>query len=109
MVPKGKLMEISKACKMTLSQLKECIQDALRFLGEQRAKRPRPHLDNKIITGWNALAISGFCAAAQAMPQRTEFRASAERAVKFIKENLVLNNELLRSAYVSEDGNIEQM
>ena len=27
---------------------------------ERRAKRPRPHLDDKILTGWNGLMISAF-------------------------------------------------
>jgi uncharacterized protein YyaL (SSP411 family) len=34
--------------------------EAKRILFEARAKRPRPHLDRKILTAWNALAISAF-------------------------------------------------
>ena len=32
-----------------------------------RAKRPRPHLDDKIITAWNGLMISAFARAAQVL------------------------------------------
>jgi uncharacterized protein YyaL (SSP411 family) len=66
-------------------------------------------LDNKILTAWNGLAISGLCAAAQAMPQRVEFRERAEKAVQFIREHLIQEGELLRSAYVNEQGEIVQM
>jgi uncharacterized protein YyaL (SSP411 family) len=36
------------------------ITNAKRVLFEARAKRPRPHLDNKVLTSWNALMISAF-------------------------------------------------
>lgn len=36
------------------------ITKSKRILFEARAKRPRPHLDNKVLTSWNALMISAF-------------------------------------------------
>uniref|UniRef100_A0A914HXW8 DUF255 domain-containing protein n=1 Tax=Globodera rostochiensis TaxID=31243 RepID=A0A914HXW8_GLORO len=105
--------EISKIAaenKMTVEQLKRCIEDAKRFLAEERAKRPRPHLDDKILTAWNALAISGFCAAAQAIPYRAaDFKERAEKAVAFIRCHLMFEGELLRSAYVDNVGQIVQI
>jgi uncharacterized protein YyaL (SSP411 family) len=38
--------------------------DAEKILFEARAKRPRPHLDDKILTAWNGLMISAFAKAA---------------------------------------------
>ena len=52
-----------------------------------RAKRPRPHLDDKIITGWNGLMISGFARAAQVLDE-PEYVAAAERAAAFIRNHL---------------------
>lgn len=109
MVDADELAQIADAHKMSVAQVEECIEDAKRFLAEERAKRPKPHLDNKIITSWNALAISGLCAAAQAMPQRPEFRERAERAVNFIREQLLVDGDLLRSAYADDQGNIVQI
>jgi uncharacterized protein YyaL (SSP411 family) len=109
LVDAEELAQIAETHKMSVAQVEECIEDAKRFLAEERAKRPKPHLDNKIITSWNALAISGLCAAAQAMPQRPEFRERAERAVNFIREQLLVDGDLLRSAYADDQGNIVQM
>jgi uncharacterized protein YyaL (SSP411 family) len=58
LVDEMKKEEIAKENKMTKNELAECILDAKRFLAEERKKRPKPHLDNKIITAWNGLAIS---------------------------------------------------
>jgi uncharacterized protein len=52
-----------------------------------RAKRPRPHLDDKIITAWNGLMISGFARAAQVL-DNSSYSAAAGRAVQFIRTNL---------------------
>uniref|UniRef100_A0A1I8BTH5 Thioredox_DsbH domain-containing protein n=1 Tax=Meloidogyne hapla TaxID=6305 RepID=A0A1I8BTH5_MELHA len=113
LVTRPQLEEISKEHKMSLSELRECIEDSKRFLAEERAKRPKPHLDNKLVTAWNALAISGFCAASATITDEQkskEYRERAEIAVKFIREHLynVENGELLRSIYVDENGNIVQ-
>ena len=52
-----------------------------------RAQRPRPHLDDKIITGWNGLMISGFARAAQVLDE-PEYTSAAERAAAFIRSHL---------------------
>ena len=38
----------------------EGLTEAERILFETRAKRPRPHLDDKVLTSWNGLMISAF-------------------------------------------------
>ncbi|KAL3110085.1 hypothetical protein niasHT_015688 [Heterodera trifolii] len=109
-VDEYEMSKIASENKMTIEQLKQCVDDAKRFLAEERAKRPSPHLDNKILTAWNALAISGFCAAAQAVPTRAaEFQKRAEKAVAFIRSHLFHGGELLRSAYVDNLGQVVQI
>jgi len=56
-------------------------------LFKARAKRPRPHLDDKTITAWNGLMISGFARAYQVLGD-AEYLAAAERAAAFIRANL---------------------
>jgi uncharacterized protein len=55
-----------------------------------RVKRPRPHLDDKIIAAWNGLMISGYARAAQVLDPVTAGRylGIATRAAKFLQANL---------------------
>jgi uncharacterized protein len=48
-----------------------------------RSKRVRPHLDDKILTSWNALMISAFAKAAQILNE-PRYLAAAQRATQFI-------------------------
>ena len=58
-----------------------------RVLLEARAKRPRPHLDDKIITAWNGLMISAFARASRVLDE-PRFLAAATRAAEFIEREL---------------------
>ena len=52
-----------------------------------RATRVRPGLDNKILTGWNALMLQGLIDAYRAFAE-PEFLVVAERNARFIQANL---------------------
>lgn len=52
-----------------------------------RAARPRPHLDDKVITAWNGLMISAFARAYQVFG-KPKHRESAERAATFVLARL---------------------
>jgi uncharacterized protein YyaL (SSP411 family) len=64
----------------------------------RRAKRPRPHLDDKIITGWNGLMIGAFARAARVLGEN-DFLVAAQRAATFLSERLYHSetHELRRS------------
>jgi uncharacterized protein YyaL (SSP411 family) len=60
-------------------------------LFEAREKRPRPHLDDKILTAWNGLMIGSLARAARvlvARPSATKYLAAAQRAASFLKDTL---------------------
>ena len=63
---------------------------------EVRAKRPRPHLDDKIITAWNGLMISAFARAAQVLEEPV-YLASAQESAHFIRRELWKDGSLARS------------
>ncbi|CAB1274601.1 thioredoxin domain-containing protein [Candidatus Nitrosacidococcus tergens] len=59
-----------------------------------RNNRIYPTRDGKILTSWNGLMIKGMVSAGQVLNQPS-FIDSAERALKFIYNNLWINNRLL--------------
>jgi uncharacterized protein YyaL (SSP411 family) len=64
-------------------------------LFQARARRPRPHLDDKVITSWNGMMIAAFARAARVLPGRPHARAwlaAAREAAKFIRAHLWLSD-----------------
>jgi uncharacterized protein len=73
--------------KKSAEEIKTIIDEGLVKLFEARDKRPRPHLDDKIITAWNGLAISGLARAGAAFGD-AETIALAAGAAQFIHDQL---------------------
>jgi len=63
---------------------------------EARAKRPRPHLDDKILTAWNGLMISALAKAGAALGEERYLEA-ARGAARFIRRELYADGRLLRT------------
>ncbi len=74
-------------------------------LFKHRSTRPRPHLDDKIITGWNGLMISSFAYGGAVLGDATYVRA-AERAATFVLARLRADGRLMR--YFRADKAIEK-
>jgi uncharacterized protein YyaL (SSP411 family) len=81
----------------TAQRFKKSEEEIAKFLAQSRekllairAKRPRPHLDDKIIAAWNGLMISAFARAAQVLDPATAGRylEIAMRGAKFLRANL---------------------
>jgi uncharacterized protein len=68
-------------------EVRQLLGEAGRTLLAVRAKRPRPHLDDKIITAWNGLMISAFARAAQILDDPVYLEA-AIRAATFLSKEL---------------------
>lgn len=62
----------------------------------RRNLRPRPHLDDKILTAWNGLMISAFARAGRAFGE-DRYSVAAARAADFVLEQLCRDGDLLRS------------
>jgi uncharacterized protein YyaL (SSP411 family) len=69
------------------AEVRDTLAKACERLFDVRAKRPRPHLDDKIITAWNGLMISAFARAAQVLDDDVYFEA-ATLAAKFLRAEL---------------------
>ena len=53
-----------------------------------RASRPRPQLDDKVLTAWNGLMIAAFARAGRVLPGHAQYVADAKRAALFVREHL---------------------
>jgi uncharacterized protein YyaL (SSP411 family) len=62
---------------------------------EARAKRVRPHLDDKILTSWNGLMITAFAKGAQVLDDE-RYANAAKRAADFILGTMWDGSTLLR-------------
>ena len=65
----------------------ELLASAKMKMSDVRAKRIRPHLDDKILASWNGLMLGAF-ARASAVLGDEKYRAAAERNLRFIQEKL---------------------
>ena len=49
----GTLEETAEEFQVTVGELQRALGEARRKLYERRQERPRPHLDDKMLTAWN--------------------------------------------------------
>lgn len=99
--------EFAKKLDIPLSQLRAELASSRRKLFEQRETRPRPHLDDKILTSWNGLMISAFAKAHQVLGD-VKYLNAATRAAIFIKSNLYSSStKRLFRLYRKEASSIE--
>jgi uncharacterized protein len=63
------------------------LAEAERILLRARAERVRPHLDDKVLTGWNGLMISAF-ALAGAVLNEERYAEAARRAASFLSTKM---------------------
>ncbi|XP_032672026.1 spermatogenesis-associated protein 20 isoform X2 [Odontomachus brunneus] len=94
---------------ISLEDTKTSIKQACQILFKERSKRPRPHLDDKMVTAWNGLMISGFARAGAAV-RNAKYVELATDAAKFVERYLFDENKgvLLRSCYHGEGDKIIQ-
>jgi len=79
----------------SVERMQRTLAQARERLFEHRALRPRPHRDDKILTGWNGLMISALACGGAALNEPRYVRA-AERAATYVLENLRVENRLRR-------------
>jgi uncharacterized protein YyaL (SSP411 family) len=91
-----------------LAEVVPALAAAEQILFEARAQRPRPHLDDKILTAWNGLAISAF-AKASAILNEPRYAEAARRAADFILTALRTPEGNLLRRYRAGDAAIDGM
>jgi len=87
--------ELEKITGKSSIEIEAIIEKCNEILVAERNKKTKPGLDDKVITSWNALMISGYCEAYIALNDKTFFYA-AQKALDSILGNLWVNNQLFR-------------
>lgn len=101
------LSEVAKTQKMTEDELLAKLAPMKAKLLEARAKRNRPFLDTKVLTGWNGQMIAGLADAGQTFKD-PEYTKLAAKAADFVLTNLrTKDGRLLRTYSLKSDGKPE--
>lgn len=79
--------ETAKRFGISVSDAETALHAARAVLLEARSTRPRPHLDDKVLTAWNALMISAFAKGAQILEDPL-YEQAARRAAGFLLRHL---------------------
>jgi len=90
------LEQMSRLFNRPAEEIATILADARRRLYDLRSRRVWPGRDDKVLTSWNALMISAFARAYQALGDET-YRTAAARAVAFIYAQLYRDGRLLRT------------
>jgi uncharacterized protein YyaL (SSP411 family) len=79
------------------------LAEAVELMQKARATRPRPHLDDKVLTAWNGLMISGLCRAYRVLKE-PRYLDAALRALDAIRAKRMLGDGLCRSEGIRAFG-----
>jgi uncharacterized protein YyaL (SSP411 family) len=80
---------------MTVQALEKMLEEGRKTLFKEREKRVRPHRDEKILTSWNALMISGLTDGFR-IAGEDRYLGGAKKAARFILEKMVKDGCLMR-------------
>jgi uncharacterized protein YyaL (SSP411 family) len=89
------------AHETTSDELRKMVENWNKRLLAARAKRVRPGLDDKVLTAWNGLLISGLCEAYKAFGDE-KYKVQALETANFIQQNMLQQNGSLWHTYKKE-------
>jgi uncharacterized protein len=85
---------LAEELEISEKDLKSRIEAWMNILQRERSKRPKPGLDDKALTSWNAMMISGYTEAYKAFKNEAYLNAAINNA------NFIINRQL------QEDGRL---
>jgi uncharacterized protein YyaL (SSP411 family) len=83
--------DIAARLGLSAEDVETALMRARATLFAARARRPRPHLDDKVLTAWNGLMIAAFARAARVLPDSpsaSDYLRAARRSAQFIHDTL---------------------
>jgi uncharacterized protein YyaL (SSP411 family) len=95
--PRGEMLSaLSERMGMPIGELSDSLAKACQTLLAARNQRPRPGLDDKILTDWNGLMIAAMCAGHRVLGEE-RYSTSAQRAGNFVLETMMPDGRLLHT------------
>ena len=79
--------QTAAALELDADQVVQSLEESRKKLMQERDRRRRPHLDDKILTSWNGMVI-GALARGGAILQEPAYLEASARTAEFIKEHL---------------------
>jgi uncharacterized protein YyaL (SSP411 family) len=89
------LAQVARSMQLEVQPLRARVDDIRARLLAARSSRAAPERDGKVITAWNALAITAFAEAGAAL-QRSDYVEIASTCADFLLEHLVKNGVVHR-------------
>jgi uncharacterized protein YyaL (SSP411 family) len=80
--------EVARMTARTPDEVVQALERSRLTLRDVRARRPRPHLDDKVLTAWNGLMIAAFARAARTIDGADGYLADAQRAARFLRTTM---------------------
>jgi len=103
--------EVADRAGRTHEDVDAALSRARMTLFQARLSRPRPHLDDKVLTGWNGLMLAAFARAARVLPgaeARKRYLAAAGQAARFLESRMWdADRRILRRRYRDGDAAID--
>lgn len=100
--------ELHREFRLSELELSTLLPDQLRLLFHVRGQRPRPHLDDKVLTDWNGLMIAALAMAARAFND-SQWLQAAREAADFLLRRLFVDGRLqhrFRDGQAAIAGNV---
>ena len=107
LIERHTIAETAEHFRKTKEEIAKALAQSREKLFAIRAKRPRPHLDDKIIAAWNGLMISAYARAAQVLDD-PRYLEIATRSANFVRAKLYdSSRKILYRSYREGRSNIE--
>lgn len=91
---RANLESVAEEFDYTLGELTTLLEDARQNLLMEREKRVYPHVDDKVLTSWNAMMIAALAKAGKVLNSE-DYLSRAEKALEFIETKLTVEGNLM--------------
>jgi uncharacterized protein YyaL (SSP411 family) len=103
--------EVAERTGKSRDEVNASLQRSRMELFQARLARPRPHLDDKVLTGWNGLMLAAFARAARVLPgdeARSRYLDAAARSAAFLEQHMWdASRQVVKRRYREGDSAID--